>query len=115
MGIKLETEKTNLKIQNIQEDPDELELKRKFLKYKFQENKTVKGMNGSRHTLKTGRKIYTTKKPSNTDTPATSGWKRDRKAEEKQPHTKCNEHQRKLFRQLSSKYREKRKKTVETL
>ena len=43
LGIKLETEKTNLKIQNVQEDPDESELKRKFKKL-FHENKTVKGM-----------------------------------------------------------------------
>ena len=43
MGIKLETEKTNLKIQNVQEDLDVMELKRKFEKL-FHENKTIKGM-----------------------------------------------------------------------
>ena len=42
-GIELETEKTNLKIQKVQKDPDVMELKRKFEKL-FHENKTVKGM-----------------------------------------------------------------------
>ena len=40
--IKLYTESSNLKIQNIQENPDVIELKRKFTKL-FRENKTVKG------------------------------------------------------------------------
>ena len=43
LGIKLETEKTNLKIKNVQEDPDVMELRRKFKKL-FHENKTTKGM-----------------------------------------------------------------------
>ena len=43
LGIKLDTEKSNLKIQNIQENPDVTELKRKFTKL-FYENKTVKGI-----------------------------------------------------------------------
>ena len=43
MGIKLEIEKTNLKIQNVQEDPDVIEVKRKFKKL-LHENKTVERM-----------------------------------------------------------------------
>ena len=43
LGIKLDTEKSNLKIQNIQEIPDVTELKRKVTKL-FHENKTVKGV-----------------------------------------------------------------------
>ena len=43
LGIKLETEKTNLKIHYVQEDPNETELKRKSKKL-FHENKTVKGI-----------------------------------------------------------------------
>ena len=43
LGIKLETEKANMMIQNVQEDPDVMELKRKFKKL-FHENKTRKGM-----------------------------------------------------------------------
>ena len=41
LGIKLDTENSNLKIQNIQENPDVIELKRKFTKL-FHEYKTVK-------------------------------------------------------------------------
>ena len=41
LGIKLKTEKTYLKIQNFQEDPNIIELNRKF-KNKFHGNKTVK-------------------------------------------------------------------------
>ena len=43
LGIKLETEKNSLKIQNVQEDPDVMKLKRK-LKNLFYENKRIKGM-----------------------------------------------------------------------
>ena len=43
LGIKLDTEKFNLKIQNIQESPDVTELKRKCTKL-FHENKMVKGI-----------------------------------------------------------------------
>ena len=43
VGIKLDTENSNLKIQNMQEYPDVIELKRKFTKL-FHENKTVKGI-----------------------------------------------------------------------
>ena len=43
LGIKLDTENSNLRIQNIQENPDVIELKRKFTKL-FHENKTVKGI-----------------------------------------------------------------------
>ena len=43
LGIKLDTEKSYLKIQNIQENSDVIELKRKFTKL-FHENKTVKGI-----------------------------------------------------------------------
>ena len=43
LGIKLEMEETNLKIQNVKEDPDITELKRKFKKL-FHENKTIKGI-----------------------------------------------------------------------
>ena len=43
LGIKLNTEKSNLKIQNIQENPDETELKKKFNNL-FHENKTIKGI-----------------------------------------------------------------------
>ena len=43
LGIKLDTEKSNLKIQNIQENPDVTEQKRNFTKL-FHENKTVKGI-----------------------------------------------------------------------
>ena len=43
LGIKLEMEKTNPKIQNVKEDPDTTELKRKFKKL-FHENKTIKGI-----------------------------------------------------------------------
>ena len=42
LGIKLEMEKTNPKIQNVK-DPDTTELKRKFKKL-FHENKTIKGI-----------------------------------------------------------------------
>ena len=43
LGIKLNTEKSNLKIQNIQENPDVTELKKKFNNL-FHENKTIKGI-----------------------------------------------------------------------
>ena len=42
-GIKLETERTNLKILNIREDTDITELERKFKKL-FHMNETVKGI-----------------------------------------------------------------------
>ena len=42
-GIKLESEKSNLKVQNVHENPDVKELKRKFTKL-FHENKTAKGI-----------------------------------------------------------------------
>ena len=43
LGIKLETKKTNMKIHIVQEDPDVMDLKRKFKKL-FHENKMIKGM-----------------------------------------------------------------------
>ena len=43
LNIKLETEKTNQKIQNVEENLDVKEFKRKF-KQLFHENKTIKGM-----------------------------------------------------------------------
>ena len=43
LDIKLNIEKTNLQIQNIQEDQDIADLKKKFGKL-FHENKTVKGI-----------------------------------------------------------------------
>ena len=43
LGMKLNIEKSNLQIQNIQEDPHITELKKQFGKL-FHENKTVKGI-----------------------------------------------------------------------
>ena len=43
LGISVNIEKPNTKIQNIQEDPDITDLKKKFKKL-FHENKTVKGI-----------------------------------------------------------------------
>ena len=43
LGINVNVEKSNLKIQNIQKDPDIIDLKNKFKKL-FHENKTVKGI-----------------------------------------------------------------------
>ena len=43
LRIKLEIEKTDPEVQNIQEDTDVIKLKRKFKK-NFRENKTVQGM-----------------------------------------------------------------------
>ena len=43
LGIKLNIEKSNLQIQNIQEDPNITDLKKQFGKV-FHENKTVKGL-----------------------------------------------------------------------
>ena len=43
LGININIEKPNPKIQNIQEDPDITDLKKKFKKL-FHENKTVKGI-----------------------------------------------------------------------
>ena len=43
LGINLNIEKPDAKIQNIQEDPDIADLKKKFKKL-FHENKTIKGI-----------------------------------------------------------------------
>ena len=62
LGIKLDTENSNLKIQKIQENPDVIELKRKFTKL-FHENKTVKEIE---------LKPDTTEGPTDSDTFTTS-------------------------------------------
>ena len=60
LGIKLNIElKTNLQIQNNQEDPDIADLKKKFGKL-FHENKTVK-RNKNRHPVKIRRQADTQK------------------------------------------------------
>ena len=86
LGITLDTVETGPQINQITEDPDITTLKRRFRKL-FNENHTVNGIE-VKNTAKRGRQTDPAEGKTNTDSPTTIGWKRNKQTHKTGVHRK---------------------------